>query len=53
MRALLVATLVAFSLSAPYAAKALAADEAIVEKRERPKASHPKGKVCPKTGKPL
>ncbi len=53
MRALLVATLVALSLSAPYATAAFAAGEAIVEKQERTKGAHPKGKVCPKTGKPL
>ncbi len=53
MRALLVTTLVAFALSTHYAAAATPAGEAIVEKGKQTKADHPKGKTCPKTGKPL
>ena len=53
MRALLVATLVTVALSTHYASAATLAGEAIVEKGNQTKADHPKGKTCPKTGKPL
>ncbi|MBP9668863.1 MAG: hypothetical protein KBE09_01080 [Candidatus Pacebacteria bacterium] len=53
MRALLVTTLVSFALSTHCTSTATAADGVIVEKGNQTKADHPKGKTCPKTGKPL